>query len=423
MWLGRATFVGRERSGWITRLVLLPLVVITAWSGGVGGRVRGRRADPGSWLMYRFSHWDSHLYAALAIRGYPQVDYPHSYFSFLPGFPLAAAHREPTGVEVGWTGLAIVTVCGLVSAVLLWQLAYEMTGRSDAARWAVICYAVAPLTVFFSVVYTEAPFIALALGAWLCGRRRRWGWAGLLAGLACTLRITGPLLVVGLAVMYVQTEGRGPMKWRLRPSALTLMSGPLFVVGYFAWLRAGTGQWDAWTTAQREGFGRASAPPWVGLEDALHKLMTADSGHLESGSPPGTRSPAGSVGGRRLADPPTMVARGGSTRRSARCRCRSPPSSTPALGTFTQSFPCLSFPARRVARPTSPASPSSLGWGVRARGVGHRGRVGHAMVGRLGVKSRLVVLRAGVPASDRGAAPVVIVEVRPARVGRLAVCR
>ncbi len=277
--VARAGDLRRAGTVWlITRLVLLPLVVITAWSGGVDAS--GRRADPGSWLMYRFSHWDSHLYAALAIRGYPQVDYPHSYFSFLPGFPWLLRIASPPGVEVRWTGLAIVTVCGLVSAVLLWQLAYEMTGRSDAARWAVICYAVAPLTVFFSVVYTEAPFIALALGAWLCGRRRRWGWAGLLAGLACTLRITGPLLVVGLAVMYVQTEGRGPMKWRLRPSALTLMSGPLFVVGYFAWLRARTGQWDAWTTAQREGFGRATAPPWVGLEDALHKLMTADSGHL-----------------------------------------------------------------------------------------------------------------------------------------------
>jgi hypothetical protein len=101
------------------------------------------------------------------------VHYPHSYFSFLPGFPWLLRYPSPPGVEVRWTGLVPVTLCGAESAVLLCWLALDMTGLHTAAQWSVIAYAWARLTVFFSVVYSEATFTASALGAWLAGRKQQ----------------------------------------------------------------------------------------------------------------------------------------------------------------------------------------------------------------------------------------------------------
>lgn len=263
---------------WVaSRILVAGLVVVLAWAFAVDAEQR--QSAPGPWLMYRFSHWDSHLYSAIAIRGYPDADHPHSYYSFLPGFPWLLRYLSPPGVEVRWTGLVLVTLCSAGCALLLWRLALDMTGSEVASRWTVVAFTVAPLTVFFSVVYTEAPFTLLALGAWLAGRRRWWGTAGILAGLASTLRVTGPLLVVGLVVMYLLCERTGPWRWRLHPRALTLALGPAFIAAYFAWLHSRTGRWDAWSAAQRDGFGRATAPPWVGFQDAVHNVASAGSGH------------------------------------------------------------------------------------------------------------------------------------------------
>lgn len=259
------------------KIGVVALVLLVAAAGGVDAA--GRHADPWSWVMYRFAHWDSNLYAAIAIRGYPPAHYPHGYYSFLPGFPwLIRTLGRALHVEVRWAALMVVTVSSLVCVVLLDRLVRDMTGSAAGARWGVLAFLIGPMAIFYTVDYTEAPFLALALGAWLAGRRHAWVTAGLLAGLASTLRITGPLVAAGLLVMYIST--RRDHRTTLGPNVLALGIGPGFFAGYLVWLHARTGRWDTWTLAQRHGFGRATTWPWVGFADAVHKLAVASSWHL-----------------------------------------------------------------------------------------------------------------------------------------------
>jgi len=281
---GRSAETTHALRTWVaTRAVVAAYVVVVAWVAGVRA---GERAESlPTWLVMRFAHWDSNLYGAIAERGYPPVGHPHSYFAFLPGYPWLLRGGRVVGLSPQAFGLAVTVALGLVVAVLLARVARDLLGDAAGARWSVVTLAVAPMTVFFSAVYTEVPFLALALGAWLLGRRGRWAGGGALAGLACTLRPTGPALVLGLAVMFVlqrlEARRRGsPTRARDLLGAATLALGPLFVVGYVVWLHSRTGQWDAWTVAQWEGFGRASAPPWVGLADVIGKIASADSWHL-----------------------------------------------------------------------------------------------------------------------------------------------
>lgn len=251
------------------KAAILSLILGTAWVGGVAENVR--TTDLPAWLRGRVADWDSDLYAAIAIRGYPTEPEPLSYYSFLPGFPWMMRNLgQLLNIEVRWAGLLMVTAASLACVYLLHRLIFEQTDSGRAAYAGTLAFLVCPAALFWSVVYTEAPFLALALGAWLAGRRQAWWMAGVLAGLASTLRITGPLLAAALLVMYFTT--RSQRSRPVTPGLLALSIGPGVMLAYTFWLHSRTGHWDTWTRAQMEGFGRATAWPWVGLRHSLELI-------------------------------------------------------------------------------------------------------------------------------------------------------
>ena len=71
------------------------------------------------------------------------------------------------------------------------------------ARLAVLLIAFCPMAYFFSALYSESLFLALAVGCVWLGRTGRWGWAGVLGGLAAAERATGITLVVPLVSLYL----------------------------------------------------------------------------------------------------------------------------------------------------------------------------------------------------------------------------
>ena len=256
----------------------------------------GHEWATGTWWLDRFSVWDSYHFVRIATLGYlpPGLDCCDQ--AYFPGYPLLMAAVAPlTGGSVTGAGLLISLVAGAVAAGLLWLLvAEDSRGGPVAARRAVTLLALAPTGFFFVAVYTEALFLALALGAWLLATGASGGWPALLAALASGVRVNGLFLAAGLAVLYaVQWHQDG----RPRPRADVLALGfpAVSVAAFMTHLHSRTGSWDAWREAEHRGWDRATAWPWEGWRPRGARCSTAPTpGSRPAGPPTSWRSSSAS---------------------------------------------------------------------------------------------------------------------------------
>jgi Gpi18-like mannosyltransferase len=165
--------------------------------------------DVPSWL-HSWDHWDATLFVNVARFGYG--GYPAHYsdpglVAFFPGEPLLL--RAVHVVVPSWVaaGLLISLIAGAVACVGLARLAVVDDGASAPDR-AVLYLVLSPFAVFLAAGYSEALFLALALPAWVCARRRRWLLAGVLAGGAAGVRVTGVFLAAALVVEFALATWR-----------------------------------------------------------------------------------------------------------------------------------------------------------------------------------------------------------------------
>ncbi|MFC7490151.1 MULTISPECIES: mannosyltransferase family protein [unclassified Knoellia] len=263
----------RAAAAFLATRVLLSLLVLLIAAVTAQGGVDHEWAT-GTWWLDRFSAWDSYHFVRIATLGYlpPGLDCCDQ--AYFPGYPLLMAGLAPlTGGSVTGAGLLVSLVAGALAAGLLWLLvAEDPRGGRLAARRAVTLLALAPTGFFFVAVYTEALFLALALGAWLLATRRRWWLAGLLAALASGVRVNGLFLAAALAVLYAvqwHHDGRPRPRWDVLALGLPAVS----VGAYMAHLHSRTGSWDAWREAEERGWDRATAWPWEGLASAWRSLL------------------------------------------------------------------------------------------------------------------------------------------------------
>ncbi len=167
------------------RLVLSALPIVVA-------ALTGARHDP-------TAHWDALYYARLAAHGYGSMrGSDRGGLAFFPLFPLVAAGPLRLGLPPAVAVVLVADLCALVATVALALLVAREWGPVVAAR-AVVLFLTVPASFFMSVGYSEGPFLALSLCAFVALRRHRWIVAALLCGLAAVTRPTG----VALAVPYL----------------------------------------------------------------------------------------------------------------------------------------------------------------------------------------------------------------------------
>jgi hypothetical protein len=238
-----------------------------------------------------WERWDWLRYQGIAAHGYTTSDRHGSSIAFFPGYPLLL--RAVQTVLRSWvlSGLAISFVTGAIAAAALARIiAIEAqaafgadsangvsstngtgaatTTVTDKVRAAVhdgtLLWLFAPAAFFLTAGYTEAPFLALALPAWLFARRGRWLASGLLMAGASAIRINGVFEFVAIGVLFlVQTKPR-TLRELLRGAPLLISLVPVLI--FFAYLRSLTGSWNAWHDAEVKGWNRH-------LTDPVHSLI------------------------------------------------------------------------------------------------------------------------------------------------------
>jgi hypothetical protein len=274
--------LGRLRAIPLTAYAFLVSRLLVLVSGAVGwelltrhaqaGTIRQARAlgAVGSALAASADRFDAGYYLNLATVGYDKA-HP-GWVAFYPAYPeliriVAVLTRSPVlaGGLVSLTSFA-------VALVLLHRLTERELGRPAAeATSLLLCFA--PLSFFFSAVYTESLFLALTVATFYAARTDRWRLACALAAAATLTRPTGILLVAVLCITWRRSRAprRELVLAGLAPAALLGWMVTLSALGFgmTSLFRVQRTQWHRVTVTPLEGLAAALASMARGLAALL----------------------------------------------------------------------------------------------------------------------------------------------------------
>jgi Mannosyltransferase (PIG-V) len=150
-----------------------------------------------------WARWDSVFFLRIAEHGYD-----HASAAFGPLYPaLVWLVGHMFFGHYVLAGIVVSLAASLGSFVLLYRIAEERLGDAGAYR-TVVYLAVFPMALFLQAVYSESLFLLLTLGAFALAERRRFGAAGIVAGLAILTRIVGVALLPALALLAWRQRDR-----------------------------------------------------------------------------------------------------------------------------------------------------------------------------------------------------------------------
>jgi hypothetical protein len=181
------------------------------------------------WGVDLWAQWDGIWYVRIAHDGYSNPDSP----AFFPLFPaIVAIIGRVLGGHYGLAALLVSLAACAVMFVLLHRLAWRRLGRRGALR-TIVYLAIFPTSVFLAAAYSESLFLALAVGAFLLAERGRFGWAGVVAGLAMLCRLAGVALVPALVLFAWRSSDRRGALGRLAPGLTLFLLWPLYLLVEF----------------------------------------------------------------------------------------------------------------------------------------------------------------------------------------------
>lgn len=207
------------------------------------------------------ARWDAGHYLAIAQHGYDRA-YLTPFFPLYPALIHAVSWITRSGLAAG---MLISFVAFWVGLELTWRLTNLELGPR-AADATVLLLAFAPLSFFFTAIYSESLFLALSVGALYAARQHRWALAGTLTALATLTRNSGLLLLVPVALMYflVHRKVDRNLAWLLLPFAGLL--------GFLAFLT--TQGYQPLAPLHEEAlFGRSNAGPLTGFVEAVQAAV------------------------------------------------------------------------------------------------------------------------------------------------------
>jgi hypothetical protein len=235
----------------------------------------------------RFSHlyiniwkrWDTDWYLKIAAFGYDPADGTASY---LPLYPWLIGRLGTLTGNFLLSALLISSFATLAVFILFYEVARVEGLTSQQAGFAVLSLAFFPSAFFLFAAYTDALFLALALGAWLVARQKHWLVAGLLGGFATLTRLQGSLLMPVLFFLWLKevagfrllesTTWRKSVTILRDPSWLATLLPGLAFVGWNLYLNAaGLGNVPEMLATH---WGIRTVPPWIGIWLFLGRLFS-----------------------------------------------------------------------------------------------------------------------------------------------------
>ena len=142
-------------------------------------------------IIWSQVHDDSGWYHFIAAKGYIAQDTP-----FFPLYPmLVRGVHLLSGADLTTAGLMVSNGAYVAALFLLLRL-YRHYFGAKAARWSVLLFALYPMAIFNSSMYTETLFVLLIAATWLSLEAKSYWRAGIFGFLAILTRNEGGLLLI-----------------------------------------------------------------------------------------------------------------------------------------------------------------------------------------------------------------------------------
>jgi Gpi18-like mannosyltransferase len=193
-------------------------------------------------LIDMWSRWDAAYYTQIAQQGYGwQMGQPTSDTTFMPLYPVLLGipfRFQPgaTRADVIVAGVILSNLCLLLAVFCfdaLVALDFADPQLRQDARWLIW---LAPMSIFFSGVYTESLYLLLSLVSIYYARRGQWAIAGLAGFLGGLTRVVGWTLVLPLAweAWRQRQHSVPPRLTRLTAVVAPALALPMYaaIVGY-----------------------------------------------------------------------------------------------------------------------------------------------------------------------------------------------
>lgn len=180
------------------------LAVAAAWTLVFALLVRLQsQAGKGPRVFGAWSQFDGPEYLSIATRGYEQRQ-----LVWFPLYPMGIRAVDAVVGNALHAAVALSALGGLASALLFWRWTHLRAVAVAAPALALAVFLLYPYGWFlYGVVYADAVFTALCLGAFVAVERDRYLAAGLLAALATATRPSGFALVAGISLLALERSG------------------------------------------------------------------------------------------------------------------------------------------------------------------------------------------------------------------------
>jgi hypothetical protein len=161
-------------------------------------------------IVNLFARYDSGYYISIAMNGYPQ-GYPKPAWTFFPLYPAAikavSSPVMPFSVTnaIELAGFIVSNVAFFVSVYFFYKLTNKIFRSPQIALVATAFYSFWGGAVFYSAIYSEALFMALALGAFYYLQEDKLPIAVLLGFLASFTRSDGLLICIPFLIYALQS--------------------------------------------------------------------------------------------------------------------------------------------------------------------------------------------------------------------------
>jgi Gpi18-like mannosyltransferase len=200
-------------------LVILAAVLACAVSAGLGAW-RFHHKNPQNpvvrldeYVVMGWVGWDSSWYMRIAEEGYRFTPGEQSSVAFFPVYPLAIRAVELLGPNVYQAGVLVTLLCGPLALMLFLRWA-RFRVEEPLALQAALLLALYPFTFFlYGVMYSDALFLLLVVGAFLLLEKGHLGPAVLLGVVATAARPVAPAVVLGLLARRLEWKRERGERW------------------------------------------------------------------------------------------------------------------------------------------------------------------------------------------------------------------